>query len=283
MILTDNPANPDLEIEAESIYANSLIEHTELNDFSKDRLLAVISGALNRIVELEQVAVDPIDISPETAGDIETIWEISGTGNYDKSFTAEDNPKLDDKPWMGGWDRARMNRSAYLARKIAEVRSGHTIKSRPLDEIDKQKQEMKELILEYGPTIFYNGYKQQTVDAENVLSRSGIIIPKQKTLFVDSDLKNTTDQIKTFKYPDMDNAKDKQVVVVSHAPHLGARVLHLIEKIKPFSHGSVPYLSPIASPEIAKKEFRFMEIRGLLYYIFLKNDASEQPSSYKLI
>ena len=56
----------------------------------------------------------------------------------------------------------------------------------------------------------------------------------------------------------------------------------MIDTYRPLPAGSVPYLFPLATPEGGAEEFALMEIKGLLYYMLLTHDASENSYPYKL-
>lgn len=265
------------------VYNGALAEHAEFADFDDIELKEIIYGALQRVVEFERKSRESLDISREEAENIGTVWIFSGTGSYDEPFKAKDNPSLMTKAWMGGFDRKRIDRGVYLVRKIAEIRSGQDASKGSIANHQVRKEQTKELIAEYGPTIVYNGYPADTEFAESLLDRIGGIIPREKVKIIHGDLKVTTDQVKTFDYPDGREARDKEIVVVSHAPHLATRVLHIANLYKPFVDDAIPYLFPVPSPENGRREFALMEIRGLLYYIYMKNDASKDPHPYKLI
>lgn len=85
----------------------------------------------------------------------------------------------------------------------------------------------------------------------------------------------TTDQLTTFEYPDTPGAEQKEVAIVSSAPHLAGCVLHIAEQYRPFRPGSVPYAIPVGEQNRQEfndmeggKTFALMEARGLLYYIY---------------
>jgi hypothetical protein len=259
-----------------------LAEHPEFEEVGEDRLRAIIDATLGRIALFEAAARRRLAISPEVAENIGTIWVLSGTGSYDERFKGEDPPCFRDKLWMGGFDRARLSRGALLARKIAEVRSGRSAVRGTMDNLPVRKAATKELIAQYGPAIVYNGYPCETEFVEKLLDRDGIVMPKEKVKIIHADLKVTTDQVRTFTYPDDPSARDKEVAILTHAPHL-ARVLHMANRYKPFAEGAVPYVAPVATPDAGRRDFALMETRGLLYYTYLRHDAAEKPHSYELL
>ncbi len=268
----------------DEVYQSAIGEHPEFVEHGEDVLKGIIFGALERIDQLEEEARMPLTISPETAENVETIWIFSGTGSYDERFKPEDNPRLQVTPWLGGMDRARLSHGARIARKIAEVRSGQADVTRgPLGDFESRIERTRKLIAEFGPTIVYNGYLVETRNAEDVLGRDGLIIPAEKAKILHADLKFTSDQFTNFEYADTPGAKIKDVVIVSHAPHLGGRITNIAKKYDPFTEGSVPYLSPVPTPVEGRREFAMMEARGLLWYIYGKGDAAGAPHTYRLL
>jgi hypothetical protein len=283
-ILTNQPTNHgnDSVPSVDEVYHGAITEHPEFITKDPEVLKQVAAQALARIVELEFVAQQPIVINPETAEDIGTLWIFSGTGSYDAPFKGEDNPRWREESWMGGADRSRMMRATYLARKIAEARSGQSIpKETKID--TKRVQAARELIAEFGPDIVYSGYPIENRNAEAVLERPSTIIPLEKVTIIDGDLKVTADQVKTFRYPDSPRSKDKEVLMVSGATQLAARIPHIINKYKPFVEGSLPYVSPVRTPEGGRRQSALMEARGLLWYIYGAKLADEKPYNYQLL
>jgi hypothetical protein len=267
---------------AEEVYASACLEHPELTTFDPTQVKGLASRVLARISVFEQVAREPIEISPKTAADIETVWVHSGTGNYDNPFKSDDNERLKDLPWMGGQDRARLDRGVCLAQRIAEIRSGQPTERITSDSPLRQVQATRQLITTHGPTLFYSGYESETKYVSRLVDRPDFVMPAEKIRVLDTSLQTTTDAVKTFEYTDEKSAT-KNVVVVSHAPHVGGRILHMMQHFQPLHSGSVPYVSPIASPEIGRYDFAMMEVRGLLYYAFLRGQASEMPHRFQLL
>jgi hypothetical protein len=265
------------------VYESAAAEHTEFLDMPEDALKAVIEGALTRVLSFEEAARQPLTISPEAAEDIDTIWVLSGTGTYDAPFKPQDNPLLFGIPWMGGFDRARIGHAARIARKIAELRSGQQLEAGSLGGLESRKEATKEMIAEYGPNIVYNGYRSETEFAERLFDRPGMIIPKERVKIIHDDLHVTADQIRTFEYPNDPESKNKGVAIISHAAHVGARVMHMLSHYRPFTEGTVPYIAPLPTPDAGRRDYALMEARGLLYYVFLRQQAAVKPHQYQLL
>lgn len=275
-------APSSIEPTVQEVYESALEDHKDFLDFVPETdLKDAIGSALSEIALYETVARQPLSISTETAANIGTIWVHSGTGSYDERFKPEDNPRLTGKPWIGGFDHARLSHAALLARKVAEARSGQAPLSGSLATLAERKEATKELIAKYGPDIFYSGYAAETRNLEALLKREDIIIPAEKVSILHKDLKVTADAIRTFEYRD-DEAQRKEVAIVTHGAHM-ARVLHMANHYQPFVEGAMPYIAPVATPEAGRKEFALMEARGLMYYMFMTHDAAEQPHAFQLL
>jgi hypothetical protein len=74
----------------------------------------------------------------------------------------------------------------------------------------------------------------------------------------------------------------KQVAIVTHAPHMD-RVLHIMQSHPYLPDGSIPYVAPLPTPEAGRREFSNMEVRGMLFYVYLQQDASEEPHPYQVV
>lgn len=261
----------------DEVYSSALAEHSEFAGFDKAQLSATIRTVLGEIALFEELAREPLVITPPTAEKIGTLWVHSGTGNYDAPFKPEDNPRYLDKPWTAGWDRARLDHAMRLAIKIAEARSGQTVESSSLTD----NPAAKALIAAYGPTIFYSGYPSETQFAERLFARDGIVMPSDKVKVLQKELEVTADAVRNFEYPDDPAARTKEVAIISHAPHL-ARIIHMVNLHQPLTPGSIPYMAPLPTPEVGRKEFALMEARGALYYMLLRHEATQDAYPYQL-
>jgi hypothetical protein len=272
-----------LPARVEEIYDSAVDEHPEfLTRCVEDELRRFIGEEILRIDVFEDVAREPLVVSREVADDIGAIKIHSGVGSYDEPFKPEDNPRLLDIGWMQWFDRRRIDHGVRLARKIAEARSGYVIRDQSFSNIADQREETKRLIAEYGPYLIYNGYPVETAKAEDVLARSGGIIPKEKAIIIHGNPKNTVEAARAMEFPDYAVEGGKQIAIVTHAPHL-ARVLHIMGEYPFLPEGSVPYIAPLPTPETGRTEFALMEIRGMLNYIFLDHDASKDAHQYQTL
>lgn len=261
------------------LYGQAIMEYPEYLKFPQEDITKLISNTINKITDLE-------DIGKEDANGIETdinilknigaVWIFSGPGTYD-------NPTKDDKynkfEWAKGMDRKRLNHGALLARKITEAKCGQHL-SGSMVEINQRKQQTKQMIRYYGPKIIYNGTQLENDTVINVLSREGVVIPRENVNTIYGNIKTTLDQVKTFKLPVKLNTNE-ELAIVSHAPHL-VRIMHMVNKYKPFPGGTKVRLFPIPTIESGKNEYMYMEILGLLRYVYLDKKSTYEGYPYKL-
>ncbi len=261
-----------LEARIDAIYRSALFEHPLYGKIDTKRVKKIISTALRRIDAFEDAAREDennrLAIDFDVAKEIGAIWAIAGVGTYDEPVTANDNPQLIYRPWARWMDRDRIDHALLLAQKIARLQCP---KVGPMEKPPSQ----------YLPYVIYNGHDTQNAVFEKVIARGDSMLPKEKVKIIYGDLKITVDQIKTFKLPDDDTLAGKEIAIVSHAPHL-CRIMHMINKYKPLPPGSVPYLFLLPTPGGGRDEFTQMEVKGLLYYMLLTEDASEDPYPYEL-
>ncbi len=260
----------------EKIYEDALAEHHEFGKIKKEKILTIIAGELERIALFETVAErdakQGFTIDAETADKIGVIWVFSGPGTYEKPFKNSD--KFRKYPWAAWMDKIRLNHAALLAKKIAEVRSGTTSSQDPA--------KTRKMIADYGPYIVYNGFLEENSAFERMLEHGGAILPAEKVKIIHANLETTVDQIKTFELPEDPSVSNKEVALVSHAPHLD-RILHMLPKYNVLGKGSTPFLFPVPTPQTGEEQFAAMEVRGLLYRMFITKDATEKPHPYFLI
>lgn len=278
---------------ADEVYDGALGQHPdwlERDTLDPSLLKGIARQALQRSVLLEEAARQPLTVTPEAAHNIDTIWILSGTGLAGRdrseaellgSTKGKENKALIGREWMQGWDHARVAQGVRLARKIAEVRSGRTI-SGSMSSVADRAQATRELIAEHGPTLFYSGYEVETSNAAKLLTQEGTVIPAEKAHILSTPLRVSTDQVKTFEYPS-DEARTKNVAIVSHGTHLAGRILHMMQRYQPLDESAqVPYLVPVPTLDVGRKQFAQLEGMGLLNY-FMEGDAAEVPHAWQLL
>lgn len=266
----------------EDIYESTIVEHRALEKLSPERIKEFIKGRLEEINLLESVGEKNklgFGLLPEVAKNIGIIWVFSGPGTYDQPRKEGDRYHGD---WTDGMDRARLNQAARLSRKVTEVITGEKFHS-SLANISQEKARIKEAIKEKGPFIIYNGTVVENEAVEKALARKGTVIPPEKVMVINGDIKRTVDQIRTFRLPPDFDIEGKEIALVSHAPHL-VRIIRMINRHRPFPEGAKVRMFPLPTPKQGKYEYAKMEIRGLIYYIYLSrdHDATEDPYPYSI-
>lgn len=261
-----------------------------LEKADKGEAFEILRGALERIDIFENTAdkdqLSGMKISRDTAERIGSIWLFSGSGLYDKPLKEIDGPAL-TKEFLKGANRRRIDHGVWLARRIAEMRSGEAItlpKGASLAEKGVYYKKMKEMMAEFSPYIIFGGHDIENKDVENVLEREGIIIPKEKVAIATRKdglpMKTTTDQVRSFESPE--EVRDKEVAFVSDGTHLN-RILHIAGKFHDnLPDGKAVNLFPSPTPEYGREEFAQMEARGLLAYIYRDEVAAKEPYPYTL-
>ena len=298
------PASPEIidNERLETIWEKAINQNAEtreaLEKIDKPKALEILRVAAQRMRVFEALAdadkANNLQISPEVAEKIGSIWLFSGVGTYDKPLKEErtidgktypgDNPLLADKPFLLGGNRRRINQGIWLARRIAEARSGKKIEAVPPEKLPEQREAIKKLIAEYGPYIVFGGYDIENIEAEELLEQERTVMPKEKVLIaIRKDgvpMKTTTDQVHYFESPE--EVRDMQVAFVSDGTHLN-RILHIAKKFpEHLPIGKPVNLFPSAIPEYGREEFANMELQGLLAYMYKDHVAAEEPHPYTL-
>ncbi len=263
----------------EKIYRAALAEHKELKELPEAELRTVIRGALEEIDRLERAA-NPREVksamTPEIAENLSALWVFSGPGTYD---SAKKNDRYQTYPWAEWMDRDRLSYAGWLARISAELVAEGENPRGPIGEADKRKAEARKAIGEHGPIIIYNGTAEENEVARSVPKREGIIVPEEKVVVAGGGIAKTVDQIKTFALPENLHRPGGEIGLVSHAPHL-MRVLHMLKRYEPLPKDMKVRLFPIASPIEGKEEYVTLEVKGLLYYIYLSAEHDADKETY---
>ncbi len=254
-------------------------ENPQLKELDQSNLQRTIRDSLAEIAKYEKAARVPnLPKTSEEASRIKVIWDLSGPGTYDLPFK-EDRYK--DKPWAKFMDRRRLNYSAWLMRKIVEIRTGKQFDG------TKDLEALRQAIKKYSPNLVYNGTPEENRTIEDVLNRNHVIVPQDKILVIASQLNQrnqvrTVEQMKSFHLPvGIEIDEGDAIAVVTHAPHM-LRVMHMAEQFKPFPPQAEIKLFPIPSPKEGLQEFSEMEARGLLYYQYISHEAASESHPYSL-
>ncbi len=280
--ITENANEPEKlkeEVRINDFYDYATKRNEVLKNIPESEVKSFINEAVKEIDLLEETAERDkrkFDLPNEIAKNIGAIWIFSSSGTY---FEPKKEDRYKNYPWADWMDRTRLNHAIKLARKITEKVSGQDFKA-PLSEIVLTKRKTKEAILNYGPYIVYNGAPLENEAVARALTQEGTIIPKEKVDIIEKDIKNTIEQITTFKLPDKFE-KGKEIALVAHAPHL-IRIVRMINKYKPFPEGTKTRLFPVPTPTEGKEEYAKMEVSGTLYYTHITKDATKEPYPYEI-
>lgn len=251
---------------------------------TKQKIQEVAQNAYQEIVKLEELAErhkhSNLYLEKTDAQKIKAIWVFSGPGTY---LQASKNDRYEHLPWAQWMDKKRLNHAAHLQRKIAEVLSGKKIHGRA-DQISSLKTQARELIAGHAPIIIYNGRPDENQTVKEVIQNFDIIVPPEKVFVIDDgQIDKSVDQIMQFKLPDgLKLQQGDRIAIISHAPHL-VRVMYMIEKFRDqmlIPPGVEFQLFPLPSPKEGKAQYRAMEIRGILYYALISNEAGTKPFPY---
>ncbi|MCX6757314.1 MAG: hypothetical protein NTZ44_00275 [Candidatus Nomurabacteria bacterium] len=207
-------------------------------------------------------------LTPEIAKNTVALWVFSGPDDNN------DKDRYKHIKWAHGMDQARLNYAALLERKMSELCEPETSIGKGPMNMSEKIQKTKELIERSGPTIIYNGSDPLNTNVENSLKQERMIIPEKKVFIDGKGIVNTVDQIKDFSLPEELHQKNKEIGIISHAPHL-LRIMHMLNKYQTLPKDMTIRLYPISSPIGGNQEYAELETMGLLYYIANKNATKE--------
>ena len=268
----------------ENAYQMAIKQNQSVTILPADEVRSYLEEIIREIDKLEEVGRrDPglRGISAELADSIGAIWTISGPGTYYEPILNE-NVGYAEYKWTHGMDRARLNYTARLARKVTEGATGIVHKAVP-STIEPQVQKTKQTIADFGPHIIYNGVPSGNAAVREVLSKEHTVVPEERVSVLGEDIKNTVDQMKTFRLPDGALEGGKKIAVVAHAPQL-SRVVRMINRYRPFPEGTQIVLFPLATPGGGGETYAAREACALVYYTYLSpaRDATREPYPYKV-
>ena len=257
------------------IYRDALIQHPDLAKVDSQELHTLISQCLEEIKRLEK-ASDPKtvaeNLTPEIAKNITALWDFSGPDGHGLYHGID---------WSVSLDQDRLNYTAWLERKISEQLSSAEAPRGGINSVTTRQTQARALILQNGPTIIYNGSNTQNDRVRDMLDEP-TIVPKEKVFIEGEGYKTTIDQIKNFKFPPELKKEGKEIGLISNAPHL-MRIAHILGRYDSvLPSDMVLRFFPIKSPISGRNKYAEMEIKGLIYYIYISKDrdASKEPHPY---
>lgn len=251
-------------------------ENPQLQKVTETKLTKLIAQALVEIDRLEQVtkehrrilAEGKLPIPAESLIKLKALWVLSGPGLYRQPFKQD---RYKDKPWAQFMGRHRLAYAGMLMRRIAEAISGET---------PTPRNSQKQLLVQHAPYLIFNGREDENVDVKTILAEEGAIIPLEKVWIPETPIDKTIDQVKRLTLPpELVIQSGDEIGIISHTPHL-MRVSHMLKRYKqflPFPPDTIIRAFPLATPLSAVPEYHNQEVRGLLYYIFVTNEATADP------
>lgn len=263
----------------EKIYQAALEQHKKLAGVSSpEEIKSIIRTLLEEIDELYKVASPEkaaSALTPDIAEKVVAIWDFSGAGTY---YEPSKNDAYKDARWADNADRNRLNYSAFLCRKIAELRAlGATLKG-PIEEQNERRTMAKELIATDGPTILYNGRHDENEAARRIRNENDIV-PPRKFDISGVDITKTFQQIRDFKLPDNLHQQGKEIVLVAHAEQF-PRILRMLQHYKTLPADMTVRICPLPTPENGREEYATWEGRGLLFYMLLSKEHEAEREPY---
>lgn len=251
-------------------------ENPQLQRVTEAELIKLIAQGLAEIDQLERAAKEhrrllaegKIPVPAESLIKLKALWVLSGPGLYRQPFKED---RYRDKPWAQFMGRRRLAYAGMLMRRSAETLSGKTTT------ISKDIQ--KQLLLQHAPFLIFNGREDENSDVRAVLAEEGTIVPVEKVWIPETPIDKTIDQVKRLTLPpELEIESGDEIAIISHSPHL-MRVSHMLSRYKqslPFPAGTIIKAFPLPTPSSGIPEYQNQEIRGLLYYVFISNEASAE-------
>ncbi len=255
--------------------------------------------ALERMTSLEAAAdrdkANGLQISRQTAEQIENVWIFSGVGTLRKPVKEPDpqknykgdNPAL-IKEFLKWGNRRRFMHGMLVAQRIAEARSGKQIAGNLIGDTaeDVERAEsVRDFMRSYGPFITFGGFFQENDEAKEVRSQPSNGIPPERFVIVEPapgepEWTTTTDQVKHFQEPS--TIRGMTVALVSDDVHLN-RIVHIAARFHDYlPEGNPLHLFPSALPEYGRHEYEDMELQGLLAYVYRDHVAAAEPYPYTI-
>lgn len=231
------------------IYDLALLEHPEFMEIRATDIIEVIQSAVIQINKFEEVAKH----APKINDKISALWIFSGAGTYHGLISGERYSKYE---WAKNMDRERVNHAVKILRTSIEDFKNY-------------------------PMIIYNGGDNQNIAIKEAINNKEIDILEEEIMIIGSGIKNTLDQIQTFVFPENLHKPHREIGLITHAPQL-PRILHMLNYYKVLPMDMTVRLLPMSTPPDGKEEYMVMEVKGLLYYVFLGGNALVTPYPYKV-
>jgi len=286
----DMPAPEVTDTTVGDIIDQAIKRNPRLGDVDTNSMRPVVAGALKEIANLEDLALRHKQIllngqlpwTEEQIQKIKVLWVLSGPGYYRQPFK-EDRYK--DVSWAKYMGRHRLTYAGLLMRKFAEAIAGIPSAALSTGKISPSIPELRTLVATHSPFLLFNGRPDENQDVMAILETDNSIIPPVKVFISGERIDRTVDQVTNLELPPtLKFQAGDEIGIITHAPHL-MRFGHMLryqQNELPFPPGVVIRALPLASPSDGKTAYTEQEIRGLLYYVFITHQASEENYHYKL-
>ena len=277
--------------QARKIISVAIQEYPQLGQIELIRLHGVVENALKEIGRLESLAATHERILRsgklpwplETIQKIKAIWVLSGSGYYREPFKTVVRDAYSDKPWSAFQGRQRLKYAGLLMRRFAQAGVGAPRGMTPLSEMKASRIQTRVQISRHALMIIFNGRVDKNTDVRKILTENGIIPSNKVFIYLPETTRkapNTVDQINGFRItPDLQRSPRDEIGVISHAPHL-MRASHSFRRyVSAIREDTSIRAFPLPSPPHSNEYFE-QEIRGLLKYVFITHEATEEPYPY---
>lgn len=265
-------------------------ENPQLQKVEEARLTKLIASSLQEVAQLEQLAREHrriliegrIPIPAESLAKLKALWVLSGPGLYRQAFKDD---RYRDKPWAAFMGRHRLTYAGLLTRRLAEAKLGIPYDHLQKGEITPLKPVIRNRILEMAPVILFNGREDENLDVRSIVSEGGNVIPPEKVWISGKSNNKTVDQVTDLALPpDLILNSGDEIGVITHAPHF-MRFSHMLNHFRDrlqIPQGVSLRAFPLLSPQNSQ-EYTNQEVRGLLYYVFITGEATEESYPYVIL
>jgi hypothetical protein len=232
------------------IYKSALAEHFEYKKISSFEIKKYIKDIITEIDKLDKSKANKI-ISLKKTSKINAVWVLSGPDTYNNQASSKRYQKY---TWMKGMDKSRVDYGKSIIRNQTKINPNKKPK----------------------PFLIYNGNNKQNSVIKKLFGKDNNIIVQGKNIIY------TYDQIYKFSLPKKLQKQRKEIVIVSHTPHL-VRALHMANKKNNFPKNMEVRPFPIKVSKKIKEKYTSMEVQGLLYYTYLSKPIRATRESYPYI
>ncbi len=264
------------------ILHDSYAENPSLKSIAVETLLQIIRSGLEEVIQLEELAWFHkrlnLPLKSEAACQIKAVIVLSGPGTW---YLEKKEDRYKDKVWAAWMDRKRLVHAVWVIRRITEISTGRCFRA-SLDTLDEQVCKIRASIAEYGPYFIYTGREDERQAVKQALQENRVIIPPEKVYIIEGKIDNTVEQVRTITLPpELCLEPGDRIAVVAHSPQL-VRFGRILGQYRPFPPEVEIQPFPLSIPCTGMSDYPEQEMRGLLYYTFIRKDATQVPYPYIL-